>query len=850
MIRILTSRAGARLAPVAAVLVCCLLGLVLAAEAGAAGKKEDPRLAALAAKYQTWLYEVELIISEEEVEAFLSLEKDYQRDSFIEKFWRIRDPYPDTTRNEYRDRWYSMMEEANALFGGLEEDRAKMLLLNGLPDARIEFRCSGVTYPLEVWFFDGSDKTPFEFFLVFVQRFGGRRWVLWYPGDGLSDIVDNFSAGSRRGNLSQGMQNCENGRQVLAILQKLMREAIEFELLMSKILHSPNGPSPEWVATFESYSTDLPEGASVFAATLDLEFTQRYQSRTIMEGTIQVDLKEAGITELAGTETLHFLVAGEILSGTRLFENFRYKFDFPASAVAGGVVPMTFQRRLRPGSYKLIIRVEDLSSKKFYREERDIEVPFLDGHVPVIPKDSESARILEAATAALTLGETTMKIIRPRGEMLSGMVRFDTLTTGDQIAEIEFKLNESATLRKRNPPFSVEFDLGAVPRTHTLVAVARNLDKEEVARDELVLNAGTHRFAVRLAEPRSGVTYTDTIKAAAEVTVPKDSVVHRVEFYLNEDLLATLYQPPFVQSIELPESGALAYVRAVAYRPDGSSTEDLVFINAPDFLEEVDVEFVEVYTTVLDKRKRPVLDLGVEAFSAFEDQVPQKIVRFDLVRDLPIHAGIMLDVSASMESSINQARDAALEFFESAITSKDRAALISFNDHPQLLVKFTNDRSEMAAGLAGLKAERGTALYDSLIFSLYYFNGIMGQRVLLLLSDGKDENSRFSFEDALEYAHRTGVAIYAIGLNIEGKGTGPARKALSRISEETGGRAFFIKDAAELASIYSGIQEELRSRYLIGYQSSNATGSKRFREVEIRVDGKGLEVMAMRGYYP
>ena len=181
---------------------------------------------------------------------------------------------------------------------------------------------------------------------------------------------------------------------------------------------------------------------------------------------------------------------------------------------------------------------------------------------------------------------------------------------------------------------------------------------------------------------------------------------------------------------------------------------------------------------------------------------------------------------------------------------KDRAALITFNDHPQLAAKFTNEVTELAAGLAGIKAERGTALYDSLIFTLYYFNGIRGQRVVLLLSDGNDENSKFTFEDALEYARRTGVAIYSIGLKVGGKDAKLAKKTLTQIAEETGGRSFFIETAEELAGVYQAIQDEIRSRYLVAYQSSNTTQSKAFREVEVRVARPGLEIKTMKGYYP
>jgi VWFA-related protein len=94
------------------------------------------------------------------------------------------------------------------------------------------------------------------------------------------------------------------------------------------------------------------------------------------------------------------------------------------------------------------------------------------------------------------------------------------------------------------------------------------------------------------------------------------------------------------------------------------------------------------------------------------------------------------------------------------------------------------------------------------------------------------------------------VAIYSIGLKVGGKEAKLAKKALTAIAEETGGRSFFIESAEELAGVYQAIQDEIRSRYLVAYQSSNTTDSKAFREVEVRIARPGLEVKAMRGYYP
>ena len=409
-----------------------------------------------------------------------------------------------------------------------------------------------------------------------------------------------------------------------------------------------------------------------------------------------------------------------------------------------------------------------------------------------------------------------------------------------------FALDGKAVLTKRKPPFSVELDLGALPRPRKLAALAYDKAGNQVAGDEILINSAANRFQVRLTEPQRGKRYENSLLARADVSVPDGQTIERVEFYFNETLVSTVYQPPYQQPILLPKGGELSYVRAVAYLADGNSTENVVFVNAPENMAEVEINYVELYASVLDREKRPVQGLTQKDFAVTEDGVKQEINRFERVTDLPIHAAVTLDISASMEKSLDKARTAALQFLQGTVKPKDRAAVVTFNDHPNLTVKFTNDVPALAAGLAGLKAERGTALYDSIIFTLYYFTGVKGQRALLLLTDGKDEGSRFNFEDAMEYARRAGVTIYAIGL-----GDDPDKRKLEKISAETGGRAFFLKSIDELAGIYATIEEELRSQYLIAYQSTNTTsGSNTFRAVDLKVNKPGLEAKTIRGYYP
>ena len=127
--------------------------------------------------------------------------------------------------------------------------------------------------------------------------------------------------------------------------------------------------------------------------------------------------------------------------------------------------------------------------------------------------------------------------------------------------------------------------------------------------------------------------------------------------------MATLYQEPFVLPLVLPEKGATSFVRAVAYLADGQSAEDLVFVNGNGNLEQVSVEFVELYAAVLGRDGRPLKDLAPEDFQILEDGARQKIARFDQVENLPIQVGFVIDNSASMVGTLEEVRRAVLAFF-------------------------------------------------------------------------------------------------------------------------------------------------------------------------------------------
>ncbi len=852
-----------RCRPALLALLALLLAAPLAVPLAGAPPDDDelqprPPLDAFAA----WLEEVEPLLTEAEREAFAGLTRDYQKRLFIARFWQVRDPFPDTPENEFRDTWERRTDLARRRFGGLGGKRAQAMLLAGPPDRIVTAACPHLLRQTEIWVYGASPRVPRGFTLVFLRR--GADYRLWSPVEGLRVLLDLVTAPSSSTTAAiQQLQNECGGRDDAA---SLLLAAVDWRTISEQWSLVPQ-PNPEWVDAFVNRMTEVPAGADTFAAEVKYHFPGRHQSRTTVQSLITVPRGEVTAHQAGERTTFNFSVEGEVLRDGDLFDSFRYRFDLSetdSEAEAGGdtsYLPLVVQRHLRPGDYTVILRIEDRNSGRFHRSETQLEVPRLAQFQP-LPEAARAAStrpLVSAATARLqhvlaeaqsdgAPSDTVVRILRPPEGLHTGRLRVEAAALGDRISKVRFHLNGRPVLAKTRPPYSVELDLGPAPRRHHLEAVALAADGSALARDKITLNAGPHSFDVRLLEPQAGKRYEQSLTALLEVDLPADRRLDRVEFFLNENPVATLYQEPFVQPIVLPRSEEISYVKAVAYLADGHSDQDIVFINTPTQLDQLEIQLVELYTSVVDRRGRPVEDLTADSFTILEDGNEQQVRRLERVTDLPINAGIVLDTSTSMTEELHEAEEAARQFFERVLRPQDRAAVLLFNDTWNLKVPLTNRTEDLASGLSGLTAEGETALYDSLVYALYYFSGLSGKRAVVVLTDGEDSSSRYKYEDTLEFARRSGVAIYTIGLDLTARDFDVLSK-LRRLATETGGNCYTVARAAELKSIYEKIEQELRTQYVLAYQSTQSQGGE-YRTVEVKLDRPGLKAKTIPGYYP
>jgi VWFA-related protein len=270
---------------------------------------------------------------------------------------------------------------------------------------------------------------------------------------------------------------------------------------------------------------------------------------------------------------------------------------------------------------------------------------------------------------------------------------------------------------------------------------------------------------------------------------------------------------------------------------------------------KVGVNEVNVIFTVTDKRNRFVKDLAQADFKFIDDGKPAaKIDSFRKETNLPLRVGLLIDASNSVRDRFKFEQESAIEFLNQIIRPKfDKAFTIGFDTTAEVTQDFTDDTDLLGKGVRMLRPGGGTAMYDAIYYAcrdkLSKENaGYATRKAIILLSDGEDNQSRVTREEAVEMAQRAEVIIYTISTNTSGlKLRGD--KVLERFAEATGGRAFFPFKISDVANAFSEIQDELRSQYAVSYVPADFVKDGKYRSIDIMADNKKYRVRARKGYY-
>ncbi|MGB6337082.1 MAG: VWA domain-containing protein [Thermoanaerobaculia bacterium] len=833
-------------------------GLVLALVASAVAASVREEIAMWPEHQRSFVQDGTVLLLDRNEKKELLEASSADRDRLIEEFFD-QDPFPDTPENELLQAIDRRQQLVHQEFLTMLDDRARVLFLRGPPVTRNEVECGMTFKPIEIWTYGPESSTNA---LLFYRPAKDRPYRLWMPMETKRVL---FTA-----EMEYWMEQWEELRGVITAkridLQQCpaAREVDDATGIRSLRDFQRNRPTNEQVARYLQPPSDLAAWVQ-YALTTPLEversrlvlegpevfFPDRLRQRMVTLFLVAIPPENQLEPSAEGEKReLILSIDGLIEQEGQLFDEIkvRYKLEPPAEAVH---IALAFERALRPDrEFVIHLRVRD-------------EVGGGEGYlhrgfrVPTEPKEMELPPVPEGTVIAMgeqlervvIAGKDDLLLIPPAEDVVVGFWRAEALVTGERIQKVAFLVDGQRQMTRSGRPFSAELRLAPHPTEQLVRAEGYDQAGELVASDEVVLNQPRGALRVRILEPIQGSSVSGRILSTAEVVVPEESRVEEVEFLVNEQSVAKLKKPPWQAEIDVPASGAMAYLTVMATLDDGSRAEEVRFLNAPQYLEEVDVNLVELYTTVTDRSGDFARDLVQEDFEVSEDGRPQTVSKFELVVDLPLTIGFVIDTSGSMADSLPEAKKAALGFLDSILTPRDQAFAVAFADKPVLIMPRTDDVSALEESFEDLRSLGWTTLHDAIATGLYYFRGIRGRRALILLSDGDDTGSSIPYRDALEYARRSGVAIYSVGLNV-GKLSVGIRRKLTNLAEETGGQVFFIGQAEELVGVYDEIEEELRSQYLLAYTSDMPNTDGTYREVEVKVKKGGLKARTIRGYYP
>jgi Ca-activated chloride channel homolog len=268
----------------------------------------------------------------------------------------------------------------------------------------------------------------------------------------------------------------------------------------------------------------------------------------------------------------------------------------------------------------------------------------------------------------------------------------------------------------------------------------------------------------------------------------------------------------------------------------------------------LDVTRVPVLFTVADKKGHFVTDLTKDEFEVVENKKPQTILDFNGESDLPLRLAVLIDTSNSIRERFKFQQEAATNFVETVVRPVlDKAIVVSFDTSAELVADMTDDIEKLNASIRTLRPGGGTALYDAIYFAckekLQDQPPEKFRRAMVILSDGDDNQSRYTRDQALEMAQKADVVIYTISTNISGQEL-DGDKVLRYFAQETGGQVFFPFKVSDLNQSFENIANELRHQYIVVYRPEPLKADGQYHTLDIRVKGrKDLVVRARHGYY-
>ena len=460
---------------------------------------------------------------------------------------------------------------------------------------------------------------------------------------------------------------------------------------------------------------------------------------------------------------------------------------------------------------------------------------------PYVASDDDGA---EAAFAEGVLPEKAgAVVILPPQRDVAPSLFIVNVEVQPPVTRVEFFVEGKKIIARNAPPYRAELDLGKLPKRVEVRAVGYDRAGRYVDADAFVVNERDTPLEVKITrtETPDGVSHFKL-----SVMNPKGTNLRTIALFAGDKKLIEWDTPPY--ALDLPTSSlqGAQFVRAQAIDETGYEASDLLFLDGQRYMEQMEVNLVELPVSVSDRKGAPVSDLQLKDFTVLENGQPKQVANFNFGAELPISVGVLIDHSTSMEKRITDTKAAAVTFFRRTIRKNDRAFVAPFATDPARNVGFASEPGTLELQVNAIPKPSGnTALYDAIVTGLYKFRNVQGRKALIILTDGTDTSSRLTWNEMLAYARASRVPLYFIGI-----GHFLANGPMKTLAAETGGATHFVRSTKDLDATFVELEKDLRTQYLLGYYTETSKNDQTYRTVEVKVDRPDAKARTIRGFIP
>lgn len=476
--------------------------------------------------------------------------------------------------------------------------------------------------------------------------------------------------------------------------------------------------------------------------------------------------------------------------------------------------------------------------------------------------------MLAAACGSLSASEpqetppnSALRLLPPLGEA-AGKTVIEALSIRPDIRKMIFSLDGVEVARLKGPPWRAKITLASPAREQQIEATAFDTENRALGSDTVTVNRRLRQFKATIRSIES----SPKLKVSAEITIPNGATLRRVVLSINGEPLAELRPDQVVggkleRILDYPQRAVGDFVRVVATLEDGRLAEDAQLLSRSGFREQLDVQLVQLQLMVTNRQGYPVRGLRREHFQIRDRGTKREVADLFVADQVPLLLGLAIDTSGRMQRIWQETQRAASSFLAETLTDSDQAFLVAFDSRVRLVQPRTTDSRKLRDSFENLIPEGGTALFDSIVFSLLQFDRQQGRRGLVVLTDGFDSSSSIDPKHVVEFGRKLGVPLYILALEGSQRGSGGIRGtprgaatldstvgSLRLLTDATGGRLYRVPTLEHIHRAFTQINLDLRNQYVLTYYTDTPPAPGAPPEVLVDVpDLKKLKVKAVFG---